>query len=85
MSLKLANAHPEVRGVSSELVLAAHLNGIMNPRPHNSPPKPHVSLPTKRDEVLANKVIDKGTLSISPCHERVLSTDCDPLLILQNP
>ena len=53
---------PEVRDASSEIILATHLNGIRDPHPHNSPLEPHFSLPTKKDEVLVNKVIDKDTL-----------------------
>ena len=29
----------ELQGVSSEIILAAYLNQIKDPRPHNNPPK----------------------------------------------
>ena len=75
----------EVRGVSLEITLTIHLNRIRDPRPHNSPPEPHFSLSIKKDEVLANKLIDKGTFVNRSPYKHVFSTDCDSLLMLQNP
>ena len=70
---------PELRDASLEIILTARLNQIWDPRPHNIPLEPHFSFP------MLIKVVDNGTLTNRFPREHIFSTDCDPLLTLQNP
>ena len=75
---------PEVQEASLEIISARHPDEVMGPRPHNSPPGPHFSPLTRKDEVLVNKVTCNGTLENSLPHGHVFSIDHDKLLMLRN-
>ena len=76
---------PEVQGVSSKIILVAHLNRIRDPHPHNSPQNLIFHSQPRKVRFWLIKVIDKDTLVSRFPHEHVFSTDCNPLLTLRNP